>query len=228
MRPLRRVNWSVPVLVGILIVGLGVGWLSEAGAQVVFSDPGLPPESDPPDCGNLMSLYEGSGVHVIYPGPIEMSDPHYKCFQNVDRQAVGSDENETFDCIWECEMDFGFGLTLVTLTGPASHMVYGKVGNTTGMFDSEIISMSLSGTAGVANIVLRESPTLSSSGVTVITDLGGGLYQIDSFFDVFTELSFDGGPWMAQTSQAGRITLVPAESVPTQPTLWGGLKALFH
>ena len=34
---------------------------------------------------------------------------------------------------------------------------------------------------------------MPSLGKTSITDLGGGLYKIDSFFDVFTELSIDGG-----------------------------------
>jgi hypothetical protein len=30
-------------------------------------------------------------------------------------------------------------------------------------------------------------------GKTSVTDIGGGMYHIDSFFDVFTELSLDGG-----------------------------------
>jgi hypothetical protein len=49
--------------------------------------------------------------------------------------------------------------------------------------------------------MIRESPTLPSLGQTSITDLGGGLYQIDSFFDVFTELSIDGGnTWLPADS----------------------------
>jgi hypothetical protein len=185
-------------MVGIFIVALGAACPPEAGAQVYFNNTNLPPESDPPDCNNLMSLYMGSGIHAQYPGPITMRDPRYKCFTNVFRQAVGNDEMETFDCIWECKMNFGAGLVPVTLTGPASHMVYGRMLSTTGTFDAEIVSMSLSGSVGESNIQLRESPTLSSLGVTDITDLGGGLYQIDSFFDVYTELSVDGGPWTPQ------------------------------
>ena len=41
-------------------------------------------------------------------------------------------------------------------------------------------------------ILIREDPAQASVGQTTITDLGGGLYHIDSFFDVFTELSVDG------------------------------------
>ena len=225
---LRNLICRTSLLTGIFIVALCVGLLCEAGAGVLFTDPSLPPESDPPDCGNLVSFYAGSGIHAVYPGPIEMSNPLYMCFQNVFRQAIGMDEQETFDCIWECEIDFGSGPMLVTLTGVGTHMVYGRLLSTAGTFDCEIVSLSLSGTAGGHNIQLRESPTLQSLGVTDIWDLGGGLYEIDSFFDVFTELSVDGGPWTAQTTEAARITLVEVASVPPQPpTSWGAIKALF-
>ena len=50
---------------------------------------------------------------------------------------------------------------------------------------------------------------MPSPGRTTITDIGGGLYQIDSFFDVFTELSIDGGAFQPQTNPAGRMDLVP-------------------
>ncbi|MDP6547194.1 MAG: PEP-CTERM sorting domain-containing protein, partial [Phycisphaerae bacterium] len=42
-----------------------------------------------------------------------------------------------------------------------------------------------------------------------VIDLGGGLYHIDSFFDVFTELSVDGGAnWIPSVGSA-RMVLVP-------------------
>jgi MYXO-CTERM domain-containing protein len=54
-----------------------------------------------------------------------------------------------------------------------------------------MVALSLQSVAPV--VMVRESPTLPSLGQTTITPLGGGLYRIDSFFDVFTELSIDGG-----------------------------------
>ena len=57
-----------------------------------------------------------------------------------------------------------------------------------------LASLFLSGDVGGHDIQIRESPTLASLGETYIMDIGGGLYDIDSFFDVFTELSVDGGP----------------------------------
>ena len=69
--------------------------------------------------------------------------------------------------------------------------------------------MSLSGNAPMGPILIREDPYRASTGQTDITDLGGGLYHIDSFFDVFTELSVDGGmTWIASDSST-RMYLVP-------------------
>ena len=53
--------------------------------------------------------------------------------------------------------------------------------------------------------MLRESPTQQSTGQTNVDDIGGGVFRISSFFDVFTELSIDGGDtWLPAT---GTVTL---------------------
>jgi hypothetical protein len=224
---IRNTIWLTSLLTGIFTLALGVGLVSEAGAGVFFNNANLPPESDPPNCNSLVSFYTGTGIHPAYPGPIQMRNPRYKCFQNVYRQAIGMDEQETFDCMWECDIDLGSGPMPVTLTGIGTHMVYGRLYSTSGLFDCEIVSLDVSGIAGGYHFQLRESPYLQSPGMTDIQDVGGGLYEIDSFFDVYTELSIDGGPWMPQTTQAARIILVEVASVLHQPTSWGAIKALY-
>jgi hypothetical protein len=84
----------------------------------------------------------------------------------------------------------------IEMQGPVMTVAYLKgPGDTTGTFDTEMLSMSLSGLGGT--VMVRESPTRASTGKTTITDIGGGMWHIDSFFDVFTELSLDGGTsWM--------------------------------
>jgi hypothetical protein len=95
-------------------------------------------------------------------------------------------------------------------SGPSTWVAFGKAGNTTGTFNTEMLSMNLSGTSPFGPFMIRESPTLASLGQTSITDIGGGLYRIDSFFDVFTELSIDGGQtWMPDTSGPARVDLMP-------------------
>ena len=71
---------------------------------------------------------------------------------------------------------------LFWLQGPVQVITLGKTGNTTGTFQTEMISMSLSGNVGGVAVQIREGPTQPSTGQTTITDIGGGLYQIDSFF----------------------------------------------
>ncbi len=64
-------------------------------------------------------------------------------------------------------------------------------------YATEMLSLNLTGLPFGAQI--RESPTLASTGNHSITDVPGG-YVIDSFFDVFTELSLDGGAtWFPST-----------------------------
>ena len=101
---------------------------------------------------------------------------------------------------------------LVELTGPVQTVVHGKAGNTTGTFATEILSMDLSGDmplpgGGTLQVIIQESPSQDSQGQTTITDLGGGQFQIDSFFDVFTEISVDGGQNFIPSTGNTRVDL---------------------
>jgi hypothetical protein len=92
------------------------------------------------------------------------------------------------------------------MNGPVSTKALNKgPADDTGTYDTEMLSMSLTG----GGVMIRESPTKASTGKTSITDIGGGMYHIDSFFDVFTELSLDGGAtWIPKAGPRGtRVTL---------------------
>ncbi len=69
----------------------------------------------------------------------------------------------------------------------------------TGTFEIEITALDLVGPA----VRIRESPTRQSFGQTQVTDLGAGDFRIDSFFDIFTELSLDNGQnWLPSDNQS--------------------------
>lgn len=90
-----------------------------------------------------------------------------------------------------------------------------------GSFDTEMLSMDLVGGPnpfGPGPVMIRESPTLPSLGMT---SLGSGPMPIDSFFDIFTELSFDGGQtWMQDQNGSSTFTLQePVPEVPEPATL---------
>ncbi len=103
---------------------------------------------------------------------------------------------------------------------------YLNLDHTTGIFATEIVSMSLSGDVGGTPVIIRESPTMSSTGQTTITDLGNGMYHVDSFFDVFTELSVDGGQTWTPSEGPTRMELAPEP--PPAPTLVAGINIDLH
>jgi hypothetical protein len=117
------------------------------------------------------------------------------------------------------------GTALANVTGGASTQP------PTGTFDTEMLSLSLTGiTTGFTPtpVSIRESPTLASSGMTTVTDLGGGSYRIDSFFDIFTELSLDGGATWTPSTASTHFDLVDT-TVPLPAATWlflSGLAAL--
>ena len=60
-------------------------------------------------------------------------------------------------------------------------------------YDTEILRLDARGNLGPMAFMIRESPTKASVGRTSIRQIQPGPYAIGSFFDVFTEISFDGG-----------------------------------
>ncbi len=94
-------------------------------------------------------------------------------------------------------------------------------GDGTRMIQTEILSMDLSGSPvfpSPTNPDLVVRLGLPSPGQTTITDLGGGEFQVDSFFDVFTELSVDGGPPRGTFSPAVDPTLLKGSIVLPEPS----------
>lgn len=64
----------------------------------------------------------------------------------------------------------------------------------TGPVDIEIVQMQLTGNVGGIPIMIRESPTQPSAGQHAVTPLvPGPEFQVDSFFDIFFEITIDNG-----------------------------------
>ncbi len=98
-------------------------------------------------------------------------------------------------------------------------------GSCEGCWQTEMVALSLVGQIpGGPTIEIRESPSLPSPGEIVVSDLPDGTFQVDSFFDVFTEISVDGGPFASATSST-RIVMGAAVPEPASLALLtlGGL-----
>jgi hypothetical protein len=133
-------------------------------------------------------------VHATYSGPgllVVLENISHFGFSNVGRVFGGGGVTETFDSVATGSASLNGGLPFaVTLTGPVTVFMsnYNSLGQT-GTFATEMLQLDLSG----GGVRIRESPILQSVGQTIIQDIGGGAFRIDSFFDIFTELSLDGG-----------------------------------
>jgi len=86
----------------------------------------------------------------------------------------------------------------------------------------EMVAMNLSALVPLP-VMIRESPTLASLGANTTTDIGGGLFRVDSFFDIFTELSLDGGSTWTPSQSSTRFDLTAVPEPATSVTLIAGL-----
>jgi hypothetical protein len=138
--------------------------------------------------------------------------------------SLECDEHHHFESQLHAMVSINGGpLQPIMMSGPVDTVAYNKgPTDTTGTFDTEMLSMSLTG----AGVMIRESPTRASTGKTSITDIGGGMYHIDSFFDVFTELSVDGGmTWIPKAGNRG--TRVYLGGIPEPSSLVLATLAMF-
>ena len=84
--------------------------------------------------------------------------------------------------------------------------------DSTRFFDTEMLSLSIHGGSLPTGVMLRESPTKQSLGRTSIRVTPTN-YQISSFFDIFTELSLDGGQnWSPSITGPVEVDLHDADS----------------
>jgi len=96
------------------------------------------------------------------------------------------------------------------------------------VFDTEMLQLDISGGTMPAGMLIRESPSQASNGQTQDLSQGGGQFRIDSFFDVFVELSTDSGQSWVPASQAERVTLGPVQPTPIRSSTWAAVKSFYR
>ena len=71
-----------------------------------------------------------------------------------------------------------------------------------------MLSLNASGGTLPGGVMIRESPSKASLGRTSVRNAVSGSYMISSFFDVFTEISLNGGQtWSPSISAPGTLSL---------------------
>lgn len=95
------------------------------------------------------------------------------------------------------------------LTGSVEEEVLGRTFSTeTGSWNTKLLSLALSGPLQGHTLSLGLGAS-DSTGTDSIDPIGGGLYQIDSFFDVFVDLTLDTNTPLHATRGPVLLTLQP-------------------
>jgi hypothetical protein len=159
-------------------------------------------------------------VHEWLAGVVALSGPKHSGFTTCSPPpaVLGMTTTHHFGSIVEGDL-FINGNPMGHVTAPAqtsvlvtlvNHSVFDPTCFTFGLtqcFDTEITQLNISGGNLPPGVMIRQDPDRRSFGSTSITDLGNGTFRIRSFFDVFTELSLDGGQTWIDSDGATLMTL---------------------
>jgi hypothetical protein len=116
----------------------------------------------------------------------------------------------------------------VALSGPVDFTYFDKdTFSEFGTFDSQITDLDLTGSfnglTGTHTLEAQLNPAESTLGSTTVEPVGGGLYDVASFFDIFTELSIDGGTFIPGPERVVDLTASTPEPASTGLAIAGFL-----
>jgi hypothetical protein len=174
-----------------------------------FPGPNLPPTD-----GQYVSPAQW---HAAYANGIYITNVVHRRFTTgYPPPPTGTTTNHTFDSVVDMSLSLDNGQTFQRVSANAlctiSITALGGSGSDQ-VFQTEMMQLDLSGGTMPVSLRLRESPTLQSTGETRITPSSGG-FMVSSFFDVFTEVSMDGGQTWSASSSPGTMDLHIDPGVP--------------
>ncbi len=209
-RPILR---SMSLVIAAALA-LAIAGGNNAKADFITTNPDLPPIN-----GGLDGLYPAylAQFHALYPG-VSITLAQHRVLALESRQPIGPNDVENVSSQLNGQVSINGGTSIpFTLTGPVQIEVMNYAPGDLGTFNTQMLSMDLTGTvAGHSVEIMLDSNLGDTTGQTTITNLGGGQFDIKSFFDVFTEISLDGGPFQGQI---GGPTVVNLQGVP-EPSTW--------
>jgi hypothetical protein len=186
--------------------------LQAPAPEQVMPTPNLPPTN---------SSYASPGLFSIYANGVIISNVTHRAFsQSPPPPPPGQTQTASFDSTVDLLISTDGGATFRAASAPApvAVQVNGRGDldtSSTRFFDTEMLALNVSGGNLPAGLLIRESPTRASLGRTSVRQNAvDGSYRVSSFFDVFTELSLDGGQtWSPSTAPPGRLTLSASPAI---------------
>ena len=199
-----------------------IAFTSSVRASADMNSSKLPPIGN--DITGVATAYSSTQTSSYSGGGFKFGARTYDQFtSNFPLPAGSSTSVNSFSLKVTGTDSFDGGASFHPFSAPAATTwkISGNGGSGTGTFNTEMLQLDMRGGNLPPSVLLRESPTLASLGQTTITDIGGGNFRIDSFFDVFTELSVDAGQtWSPDSSGPTHVTFGQVPE-PTSAVLLG-------
>jgi len=192
-----------------------------AAASCTYPAPCIPP---------LTSCGYASTCLLTYPMGVSYRNLAIHDFSACVTVMPGQVTAGGFNCLVDLDVDWGAGWNSYSNVPASGWMVFTWTGTGSqgeDQYSAQLAQLDFSG-GGLPEVVMfRESPMLTSSG-QASTLVAGNDYHIDSFFDVFVEISLDdGNSWYAAPSSC-HIDLGPRGPVPVRSSTWGSIKTLYR
>jgi hypothetical protein len=187
----------------------GLVWASIAAGQeagIVVAEAFLPPAG---------AAYHG-GTHVFQGGEARLTCSSHGVFSGsvTPPRAPGTTSVVDYQATFRGELSLGpaADATTYSVAAPvhmAERLTFGEHRGDTQTLETEMIALEFRGGGMPDGILVRESPSRPSSGRATITTLGRGRQRIEARYDVWLELSRDGGRSWIPAEAAVRMTLAP-------------------
>jgi hypothetical protein len=144
------------------------------------------------------------GLPLICITPVCLENTSVSGFQDTSDMVVTGNEVVTANATFAAEIfqnsggSPGADLGPISITGTMSFIYFGRtLATPLGTFNAQITDFDFNGMFNGHPFEFKQNPGMASTGQTTVNQVpGSGLYQISSFFDVFTELSLDGGAFV--------------------------------
>ena len=176
----------------------------------------------PVDCEYLADIHQSFDLNGI---PINFDGIAHKAFENIifsgdDLDSVGETQTESFDSVVEGILTIGgpnpFNGFVSLPAGVLVDVELVQVAGSTRVFSTEMLTLDIFLDAIVPGAMITLDPNNPTLGLTTAIELDG-TFLIESFFDVFTQLSM-GGNNFPSLNGSSRVTAFGIVSTPAPTT----------
>lgn len=194
------------VSVGLALATLTLGMVS-AGTAVA----GIYPSATLPPSNAVYAVTAGAGCFpfagvCVTPGVLANIVPTSSTIVPAGQDIVSG---ATFSTSLS-DLSTGAPIGTITLNGTFEQLVEGRTTPTeTGDFATELLDLDFSGPVLGHTLTVMLDASHTSAGMTSVQPVGSDQFSINSFFDVFVDLSLDTSPPLSTTRGPLTLTLVP-------------------